>query len=35
MAPRPYTVEFEAQTVATASGDVDLFEFDAAAEKPI
>jgi chitodextrinase len=35
MAPRPYSVEFEAQTVATASGDVDLFEFDAAAEKPI
>jgi hypothetical protein len=33
--PRLYTVEFEAQTVATASGDVDLFEFDAAAEKPI
>ncbi len=32
---RVYTVEFEAQTVATASGDVDLFEFDAAAEKPI
>lgn len=33
--PRTYSVEFEAQTVATASGDVDLFEFDAAAEKPI
>lgn len=33
--PRIYTVEFEAQTVANASGDVDLFEFDAAAEKPI
>lgn len=32
---RMYTVEFEAQTVANASGDVDLFEFDAAAEKPI
>ena len=35
MSGRLYTVEFEAQTVATASGDVDLFELDAAAEKPI
>jgi hypothetical protein len=32
---RRYTVEFEAQTLAAASGDVDLFELDAAAEKPI
>lgn len=35
MGGRVYSVEFEAQTVATASGDVDLFELDAAAEKPI
>lgn len=35
MTGRIYTVEFEAQTLATASGDVDLFELDAAAEKPI
>jgi len=32
---RVYTTEFEAQTVAAASGDYELFEFDAAAEKPI
>lgn len=33
--PRIYTVEFEAQTIATASGDYDLFELDAATDKPI
>lgn len=33
--PRTYTVAFEAQTVAAASGDVDLFELDAATDKPI
>ena len=33
--PRLYTVEFEAQTIAAASGDYDLFEFDAATDKPI
>lgn len=32
---RVYSVEFEAQTLAAASGDVDLFELDPAAEKPI
>lgn len=32
---RIYSVEFEAQTLAAASGDVDIFEFDAAAGKPI
>lgn len=32
MAPRPYTVEFESIAVTAA---VDLFELDAAAEKPI
>lgn len=30
-----YTVIFSEQTVAAASGDYDLFELDAAAEKPI
>lgn len=30
-----YTVVFSEQTVAAASGDYDLFEFDAAADKPI
>ncbi|MFI7468152.1 hypothetical protein [Nonomuraea sp. NPDC049646] len=30
-----YTVTFQAQTVAAASGDYDLFELDAAAGKPI
>lgn len=33
--PRFYTVEFEAQAIATASGDYDLFELDPAADKPI
>lgn len=33
--PRTYTVEFEAQTIATASGDYDLFELDAATDLPI
>lgn len=33
--PRVYTVEFEAQTIANASGDYDLFEFDAASDLPI
>jgi hypothetical protein len=33
--PRVYTVEFEAQTIAAASGDYDLFELDAATDKPI
>jgi hypothetical protein len=33
--PRTYTVEVENQTIATADGDVDLLELDAAAEKPI
>jgi len=33
--PRCYTVEFEAQTIAAASGDYDLFEFDATTDKPI
>jgi hypothetical protein len=33
--PRCYTIEFEAQTVATASGDVDLFEIGPASNKPI
>ena len=33
--PRCYTVEFEAQTIAAASGDYDLFEFAAATDKPI
>jgi hypothetical protein len=33
--PRAYSVEFEAQTVATASGDYDLFEFTPADDKPI
>lgn len=30
-----YTVSFSEQTVASASGDYDLWELDAAAEKPI
>jgi len=30
-----YTVVFQAQTIASASGDYDFFELDAAAEKPI
>jgi hypothetical protein len=30
-----YTVTFDQQTVASASGDYDFFELDAAAEKPI
>lgn len=32
---RKYTVEFEAQTVANASGDYDLFEFTAVDDRPI
>lgn len=35
MPGRPFSVEFEAVTVTNAGGDADLFEFDAAAEKPI
>lgn len=30
-----YTVSFDQQTIASASGDYDFFELDAAAEKPI
>lgn len=30
-----YTVTFDQQTIASASGDYDFFELDAAAEKPI
>lgn len=30
-----YTVSFDQQTIANASGDYDFFELDAAAEKPI
>lgn len=30
-----YTVSFDQQTIAAASGDYDLFELDAAADKPI
>ncbi len=30
-----YTVVFQAQTIAAASGDYDLFELDAAAGKPV
>lgn len=30
-----YTVTFQAQTIAAASGDYDFFELDAAADKPI
>ncbi len=30
-----YTVSFDQQTVAAASGDYDLFELDPAAEKPV
>ena len=33
--PRLYLVEFEAQTIAAASGDIDLFSLDAATDKPI
>lgn len=33
--PRLYTVNFQAQTIANASGDYDLFEFDAATDKPL
>lgn len=33
--PRTYTVEFEAQTIANASGDLDLFELSPADDKPI
>lgn len=33
--PNTYTVAFEAQTVAAASGDYDFFELDAAADYPI
>lgn len=35
MARGVYTVAFTAQTIASASGDYDFFELDAAAEKPI
>lgn len=35
MARGVYTVSFTAQTIASASGDYDFFELDAAAEKPI
>jgi hypothetical protein len=33
--PRVYSVEFQAQTITATNDDHDLFEFDAAAEKPI
>lgn len=33
--PRLYTCEFEGVTIANASGDYELFEFDAATDKPI
>lgn len=33
--PRFYTVEFEAQTIANASGDVDLFEVAPADDRPV
>ena len=33
--PRTYTIEKENQSIATADGDVDLLELDAAAELPI
>ena len=33
--PRPYTVTFVSQTVANASGDVDLFEISPADDKPV
>jgi hypothetical protein len=33
--PRVYTVEFENQTIAAASGDYDLFELGPASNKPI
>lgn len=33
--PRLYTVSFQAQSIANASGDYDLFEFDPATDKPI
>lgn len=33
--PRMYTVAFDAVTVASASGDYDFFEFDAATDLPI
>ena len=32
--PRVYTVEFEAVTLAAASGDIDIFSIDAATDKP-
>jgi hypothetical protein len=35
MARGIYTVVFDQQTIASASGDYDFFELDAAAEKPI
>jgi hypothetical protein len=35
MARGIYTVVFDQQTIAAASGDYDFFELDAAAEKPI
>lgn len=35
MARGVYTVSFDQQTIASASGDYDFFELDAAAEKPI
>ena len=33
--PNYYTVEFEAQTIATASGDHDLFEIQPADDRPV
>lgn len=33
--PRKYTVEFEAQSWLNADGDIDIWELDAAAGKPI
>lgn len=33
--PRKYTVEFEAQSWLTTDGDIDIWELDAASDKPI
>jgi hypothetical protein len=35
MEPNIYTVEFEGQTIAAASGDVDLFEIAPADDRPV
>ena len=33
--PRKYTVGFDGQSLLNADGDIDIFEFDAATDKPI